>query len=119
MSTIAHAGILPATTGKQPFLLERTQPALSGLMDGPLSTLAPIFAVMRATHHPLTALRPLFHHPARPHRHAADPGRLRRLGHRRRRLGLRLGQPGRHRLRAASYQGLRDDKDPAEVIREL
>ena len=33
----------------------RIQPALSGLMDGSLSTLAPIFAVILATHHPLTA----------------------------------------------------------------
>jgi VIT1/CCC1 family predicted Fe2+/Mn2+ transporter len=37
------------------FLLQRVQPALSGLMDGSLSTLAPIFAVVFATHHPLTA----------------------------------------------------------------
>ncbi len=37
------------------FLVQRVQPALSGLMDGSLSTLAPIFAVALATHHPLTA----------------------------------------------------------------
>jgi VIT1/CCC1 family predicted Fe2+/Mn2+ transporter len=37
------------------FLLRRVQPALSGLMDGSLSTLAPIFAVVLATHRPLTA----------------------------------------------------------------
>jgi erythrin-vacuolar iron transport family protein len=37
------------------FLLQRAQPALSGLMDGSLSTLAPIFAVVLATHRPLTA----------------------------------------------------------------
>ena len=37
------------------FLLQRVQPALSGLMDGALSTLAPIFAVVLATHDPLTA----------------------------------------------------------------
>ena len=55
MSTITHTGILPATTDNQSFLLKRIQPALSGLMDGSLSTLAPIFAVMLATHHPLTA----------------------------------------------------------------
>lgn len=36
-------------------LLQRVQPALSGLMDGALSTLAPIFAVVLATHRPLTA----------------------------------------------------------------
>jgi hypothetical protein len=37
------------------FLLQRAQPALAGLMDGSLSTLAPIFAVVLATHEPLTA----------------------------------------------------------------
>jgi VIT1/CCC1 family predicted Fe2+/Mn2+ transporter len=37
------------------FLLQRVQPGLSGLMDGALSTIAPIFAVLLATHHPLTA----------------------------------------------------------------
>src|SRR6201985_3758580 len=45
----------PGTMDTQSFLLTRIQPALSGLMDGSLSTLAPIFAVMLATHHPLTA----------------------------------------------------------------
>jgi VIT1/CCC1 family predicted Fe2+/Mn2+ transporter len=39
----------------QSVLLQRVQPALSGLMDGSLSTLAPIFAVVLATHRPLTA----------------------------------------------------------------
>ena len=37
------------------FLLQRVQPALSGLMDGSLSTLAPIFTVVLATDRPLTA----------------------------------------------------------------
>jgi erythrin-vacuolar iron transport family protein len=55
MSTMTHARISPAATGNQSFLLKRVQPALSGLMDGSLSTLAPIFAVMLATHRPLTA----------------------------------------------------------------
>ncbi|MDR0343656.1 MAG: hypothetical protein LBI49_11240 [Nocardiopsaceae bacterium] len=50
----------PVRTGPAPadavsFLLTRVQPALSGLMDGSLSTLAPIFAVALATHRPLTA----------------------------------------------------------------
>jgi erythrin-vacuolar iron transport family protein len=45
----------PVTADSQSFLLTRVQPALSGLMDGSLSTLAPIFAVILATHHPLTA----------------------------------------------------------------
>jgi len=34
------------------FLLQRVQPAMSGLIDGSLSTLAPIFAVAFATHQP-------------------------------------------------------------------
>jgi len=55
MSAIATASISPAPIGSQSFLLRRVQPALSGLMDGSLSTLAPIFAVVLATHHPLTA----------------------------------------------------------------
>jgi VIT1/CCC1 family predicted Fe2+/Mn2+ transporter len=42
-------------TDSRSFLLQRVQPGLSGLMDGSLSTLAPIFAVVIATHHPLTA----------------------------------------------------------------
>ena len=45
----------PETVDSQSFLLKRVQPALSGLMDGSLSTLAPIFAVVLATHRPLTA----------------------------------------------------------------
>jgi VIT1/CCC1 family predicted Fe2+/Mn2+ transporter len=39
---------------EQTFLLQRVQPGLSGLMDGSLSTLAPIFAVVLATHDPRT-----------------------------------------------------------------
>ena len=34
------------------FLLQRVQPAMTGLIDGSLSTLAPIFAVAIATHSP-------------------------------------------------------------------
>src|SRR5580700_3938619 len=34
------------------FLLQRAQPAMTGLIDGALSTLAPIFAVAFATHQP-------------------------------------------------------------------
>ena len=37
------------------FLLQRVQPAMTGLIDGSLSTLAPIFSVAIATHHPRTA----------------------------------------------------------------
>jgi hypothetical protein len=39
----------------QSFLLQRAQPAMTGLIDGSLSTLAPIFAVAFATHQPLYA----------------------------------------------------------------
>jgi VIT1/CCC1 family predicted Fe2+/Mn2+ transporter len=55
MTTITHGEASPVTDDSRSFLLERVQPALSGLMDGSLSTLAPIFAVVLATHHPLTA----------------------------------------------------------------
>lgn len=37
------------------FLLQRVQPAMTGLIDGSLSTLAPIFAVALATHTPHVA----------------------------------------------------------------
>jgi VIT1/CCC1 family predicted Fe2+/Mn2+ transporter len=37
------------------FLLQRAQPAMTGLIDGSLSTLAPIFAVALATHKPHVA----------------------------------------------------------------
>jgi erythrin-vacuolar iron transport family protein len=36
-------------------LLQEIQPGLTGLMDGSISTLAPIFAVVFATHRPITA----------------------------------------------------------------
>jgi len=54
-TTIATVKRSPDPTGTRSFLLTRVQPALSGLMDGSLSTLAPIFAVALATHRPLTA----------------------------------------------------------------
>jgi hypothetical protein len=37
-------------TGEQTFLLQRVQPALTGLIDGSLSTIAPIFSVALYTH---------------------------------------------------------------------
>src|SRR3954454_20668889 len=56
MPRMRHPGFYrPAHLESQAFLLQRVQPALSGLMDGSLSTLAPIFAVVLATHQPLTA----------------------------------------------------------------
>jgi erythrin-vacuolar iron transport family protein len=55
MTTTTYTQASPVTMDSRTFLLKRVQPALSGLMDGSLSTLAPIFAVVLATHHPLTA----------------------------------------------------------------
>jgi VIT1/CCC1 family predicted Fe2+/Mn2+ transporter len=40
------------TETERTFLLQRVQPAMVGLIDGSLSTLAPIFAVALATHRP-------------------------------------------------------------------
>ena len=42
----------PPPPDDRSFLLQRVQPALTGLIDGSLSTLAPIFAVVLATHRP-------------------------------------------------------------------
>jgi hypothetical protein len=39
-------------TSGQAFLLQRVQPAMTGLIDGSLSTLAPMFSVAFATHKP-------------------------------------------------------------------
>jgi len=39
-------------TGQHAFLLQRVQPAMIGLIDGSLSTLAPIFSVAIVTHKP-------------------------------------------------------------------
>ncbi|HUB22994.1 MAG TPA: hypothetical protein VMA97_11370 [Streptosporangiaceae bacterium] len=50
--TSAPARPARASVDNQSFLLTRVQPALSGLMDGSLSTLAPIFAVVLATASP-------------------------------------------------------------------
>jgi VIT1/CCC1 family predicted Fe2+/Mn2+ transporter len=42
-------------TPRQQFLLQKVQPALTGLIDGSLSTIAPIFAVAVYTHEPHAA----------------------------------------------------------------
>ena len=42
-------------TREHAFLLQRVQPAMVGLIDGSLSTLAPIFGIALATHKPLYA----------------------------------------------------------------
>ena len=41
---------MSAHSEQQEFLLQRVQPAMVGLIDGSLSTLAPIFAVVLASH---------------------------------------------------------------------
>jgi VIT1/CCC1 family predicted Fe2+/Mn2+ transporter len=51
MDLMPLSSIADATTEKS-FLLQRVQPAMTGLIDGSLSTLAPIFAVALATHQP-------------------------------------------------------------------
>ena len=56
IGTLAHR-LLDSTVmpPHQTFLLQRVQPAMTGLIDGSLSTLAPIFAVALATHRPHVA----------------------------------------------------------------
>jgi VIT1/CCC1 family predicted Fe2+/Mn2+ transporter len=51
---ISHTALRGAThpRDERSFLLQRAQPAMTGLIDGSLSTLAPIFAVAFATHRP-------------------------------------------------------------------
>jgi VIT1/CCC1 family predicted Fe2+/Mn2+ transporter len=54
-STVRRRHLLAHTRGQLDqrwFLLQRVQPAMTGLIDGSLSTLAPIFAVAFATHRP-------------------------------------------------------------------
>ncbi|HEY6491811.1 MAG TPA: hypothetical protein VIZ43_00940 [Trebonia sp.] len=41
-----------ALSRRRSFLLQRAQPAMAGLIDGSLSTLAPVFAIALATHRP-------------------------------------------------------------------
>src|SRR3989475_12357525 len=43
------------TDEQHAFLLQRVQPAMVGLIDGSLSTLAPIFAIALHTHKPFDA----------------------------------------------------------------
>ncbi|MGH3299232.1 MAG: hypothetical protein ACRDP7_46320 [Trebonia sp.] len=52
-TTLPAAGQLGTRRGRRDqraFLLQRVQPAMAGLIDGSLSTLAPVFAVAFATH---------------------------------------------------------------------
>ena len=50
--TILTPPAASARRAEPSFLLQRAQPALTGLIDGSLSTLAPVFAVALATHEP-------------------------------------------------------------------
>jgi VIT1/CCC1 family predicted Fe2+/Mn2+ transporter len=54
-STIQNATALADAETKQAFVLQRVQPALLGLMDGSVSTLAPIFAAAGLTGHAIQA----------------------------------------------------------------
>jgi VIT1/CCC1 family predicted Fe2+/Mn2+ transporter len=45
----------PRDNQNRDFVLQKVQPALMGLMDGSVSTLAPLFATAELTHRPLTA----------------------------------------------------------------
>lgn len=50
---VANVGVSGSSgSSATSFLLQRAQPAMTGLIDGSLSTLAPIFAVALATHRP-------------------------------------------------------------------
>jgi VIT1/CCC1 family predicted Fe2+/Mn2+ transporter len=49
---VAAASTLRPDVDERAFLLQRVQPAMTGLIDGSLSTLAPIFSVAIATHRP-------------------------------------------------------------------
>ena len=49
---MAATEFLGTTHDERSFLLQRVQPAMTGLIDGSLSTLAPIFSVAIATHRP-------------------------------------------------------------------
>ena len=50
----SEAGAEEVDTAKRQFVLTWVQPGLAGLMDGSVSTLAPIFATAFATHDPWT-----------------------------------------------------------------
>jgi VIT1/CCC1 family predicted Fe2+/Mn2+ transporter len=55
MSVAADNAVTGGSAATRSFLLQRVQPAMTGLIDGSLSTLAPIFSVAIATHNPHTA----------------------------------------------------------------
>lgn len=51
----ALSGVGEYSHRKRRFVLQKVQPALLGLMDGSVSTLAPLFATALATRRPMTA----------------------------------------------------------------
>jgi erythrin-vacuolar iron transport family protein len=51
-SPVGQASTRRGPRDQRSFLLQRAQPAMAGLIDGSLSTLAPVFAVAFATHQP-------------------------------------------------------------------
>jgi len=55
MSVAERDVTAPASAVAPSFLLQRVQPAMTGLIDGSLSTRAPIFSVAIATHEPHAA----------------------------------------------------------------
>jgi erythrin-vacuolar iron transport family protein len=55
MSTAEASVASEGSAAARSFLLQRVQPAMTGLIDGSLSTLAPIFSVAIATHDPHVA----------------------------------------------------------------
>ena len=50
MESLTEHALAARPASAQSFLLQRVQPAMTGLIDGSLSTLAPIFSVALATH---------------------------------------------------------------------
>ena len=50
MESLSEHALPARRASTQSFLLQRVQPAMTGLIDGSLSTLAPIFSVALATH---------------------------------------------------------------------
>ena len=55
MTSDSDARPTPSSAGEHSFVLRTVQPALLGLMDGSVSTLAPIFAAAELTGRPLAA----------------------------------------------------------------
>ena len=91
------------------FVLQVVQPGLVGLMDGSVSTLAPVFAAAFATHLPWNAfLVGLGRQSGRRDQHGVRRG----AGRRRQALGPRRAAPARRGLRADDH-GRRDRPHPA------